>query len=100
MEVDQPSAAVGAVGGENGNVAGEGAAAAAAVAAGVVGMETESSGGGGSGVSVMAASGTSGSITVSVHPLVIMNVSEHWTRARAQNDGKSEAGTCHRLNEE
>merc|ERR1711862_846893 len=33
---------------------------------------------------VMAAAGTSGSVTVSLHPLVIMNVSEHWTRARAQ----------------
>lgn len=36
---------------------------------------------------VMAATGTPGSITVSLHPLVIMNVSEHWTRNRAQNDG-------------
>lgn len=31
------------------------------------------------------ASGTTGSITCSLHPLVIMNVSEHWTRERAQN---------------
>lgn len=31
------------------------------------------------------ASGTAGSITCSLHPLVIMNVSEHWTRERAQN---------------
>ncbi|XP_018336627.1 COP9 signalosome complex subunit 6 [Agrilus planipennis] len=29
--------------------------------------------------------GTSGSITCSLHPLVIMNVSEHWTRERAQS---------------
>ncbi|KAK7090209.1 COP9 signalosome complex subunit 6-like [Littorina saxatilis] len=36
---------------------------------------------------VMAAAGTSGSVTISLHPLVIMNVSEHWTRARAQ-EGK------------
>lgn len=30
------------------------------------------------------ASGTTGSVTCSLHPLVIMNVSEHWTRERAQ----------------
>lgn len=34
--------------------------------------------------SVMASAGTVGSVTVSLHPLVIMNVSEHWTRLRAQ----------------
>lgn len=34
--------------------------------------------------SVMATSVTVGSVTVSLHPLVIMNVSEHWTRLRAQ----------------
>ncbi|XP_021944566.1 COP9 signalosome complex subunit 6 isoform X3 [Folsomia candida] len=39
---------------------------------------------------VMAPSSTVGSITVSLHPLVIMNISEHWTRTRAQNDGKQE----------
>ncbi|CAH0558172.1 unnamed protein product [Brassicogethes aeneus] len=33
--------------------------------------------------SVMAP-GTVGSVTCSLHPLVIMNVSEHWTRERAQ----------------
>lgn len=33
---------------------------------------------------VMAASGSSGSVTVQLHPLVIMNISEHWTRIRAQ----------------
>ncbi|CAG7821443.1 unnamed protein product [Allacma fusca] len=38
--------------------------------------------------SVMAAPGTVGSVTVSLHPLVIMNVSEHWTRNRAQ-EGKA-----------
>lgn len=37
------------------------------------------------GKNVMAP-GTSGSVTCSLHPLVIMNVSEHWTRARAQNE--------------
>lgn len=36
---------------------------------------------------VMASAGTSGSVSVSLHPLVIMNVSEHWTRVRAQ-EGK------------
>jgi len=30
------------------------------------------------------ATGTTGSVTCSLHPLVIMNVSEHWTRERAQ----------------
>lgn len=33
--------------------------------------------------SVMA-QGAVGSVTCSLHPLVIMNVSEHWTRERAQ----------------
>uniref|UniRef100_A0A1B6C3C2 COP9 signalosome complex subunit 6 n=1 Tax=Clastoptera arizonana TaxID=38151 RepID=A0A1B6C3C2_9HEMI len=36
------------------------------------------------GKSVMASSGTVGSVSVSLHPLVIMNISEHWTRIRAQ----------------
>lgn len=39
--------------------------------------------------SVMASSGTVGSVSVSLHPLVIMNISEHWTRIRAQE------GTAH-----
>ncbi|XP_043652843.1 COP9 signalosome complex subunit 6 [Drosophila teissieri] len=34
---------------------------------------------------IMAAEGTSGSVTISLHPLVIMNISEHWTRFRAQH---------------
>lgn len=33
---------------------------------------------------VMASSGTVGSVSVSLHPLVLMNISEHWTRIRAQ----------------
>lgn len=33
---------------------------------------------------VMASSGTAGSVSVSLHPLVIMNISEHWTRTKAQ----------------
>ncbi|CAG9771988.1 unnamed protein product [Ceutorhynchus assimilis] len=35
------------------------------------------------------ASGATGSVTCSLHPLVIMNVSEHWTRARAQAEGQA-----------
>ncbi|XP_006819462.2 COP9 signalosome complex subunit 6-like, partial [Saccoglossus kowalevskii] len=37
--------------------------------------------------SVMASAGTTASVTVALHPLVIMNVSEHWTRIKAQ-EGK------------
>jgi len=33
---------------------------------------------------VLAGNGTIASVTVSLHPLVIMNISEHWTRIRAQ----------------
>ncbi|GFQ82454.1 COP9 signalosome complex subunit 6 [Trichonephila clavata] len=33
---------------------------------------------------VLAAPGTTGSVTISLHPLVIMNVSEHWTRVKSQ----------------
>jgi len=40
---------------------------------------------------VMAGSGTVGSVTVSLHPLVIMNISEHWTRLKAQ-EGKPQQG--------
>ena len=32
----------------------------------------------------MASPGTAGSVTVSLHPLVIMNISEHWTRFKVQ----------------
>jgi len=89
MDVDQP-----AVGGENGNAAagvGEGIRGAATATGSSSGMDTSPTT---EGVSVMAASGTVGSITTSVHPLVIMNISEHWTRNRAQNDGIAEAGEC------
>ena len=34
--------------------------------------------------SVMAPLTSAPSVIVSLHPLVIMNVSEHWTRVRAQ----------------
>ncbi|CAK8678805.1 unnamed protein product [Clavelina lepadiformis] len=37
--------------------------------------------------SVMAGAGAIGSVTVKLHPLVIMNISDHWTRLRAQ-EGK------------
>lgn len=35
------------------------------------------------------ASGTAGSVSAFLHPLVIMNISEHWTRIRAQ-EGKAQ----------
>lgn len=44
-----------------------------------------------SAVKVMASSGTVGSVSISLHPLVIMNVSEHWTRLRAQ-EGTDQLG--------
>lgn len=40
---------------------------------------------------VMASSGTNGSVAVALHPLVIMNISDHWTRIRAQ-EGKPTQG--------
>lgn len=45
----------------------------------------------GSAIKVMASSGTVGSVSISLHPLVIMNVSEHWTRLRAQ-EGTDQLG--------
>ncbi|XP_062521830.1 COP9 signalosome complex subunit 6-like [Corticium candelabrum] len=36
-------------------------------------------------VQVMAPSSAAGSVTVAIHPLVIMNISEHWTRVRSQD---------------
>lgn len=38
----------------------------------------------------MAGSATVPSVTCSLHPLVIMNISDHWTRIRAQNGMKSQ----------
>ena len=35
--------------------------------------------------SVLAPPGTVPSVYVSMHPLVLMNISEHWTRTRAQS---------------
>lgn len=48
-------------------------------------------GGGGAAKSVVVTTATAGSVTVSLHPLVIMNVSEHWTRLRAQ-EGSPQTG--------
>lgn len=41
--------------------------------------------------SVMAPSNVAPSVIVALHPLVIMNISEHWTRVRAQS-GKPTRG--------
>ncbi len=35
---------------------------------------------------VMAPSSAAPSVLVALHPLVIMNISEHWTRVRAQQE--------------
>jgi len=35
---------------------------------------------------------STGSVSISLHPLVIMNISEHWTRVSAQ-EGKPTQGT-------
>lgn len=35
----------------------------------------------------MASASTVPSVSVSLHPLVLMNISEHWTRIRAQEGG-------------
>lgn len=50
----------------------------------------ESSAGG-----IMAAPGTQGSVAIALHPLVIMNVSEHWTRTKAQNGSPQLGSTNH-----
>ena len=34
---------------------------------------------------VLAPPGTVPSVSVAMHPLVLMNISEHWTRSRAQS---------------
>ena len=36
------------------------------------------------GYKVVASPGTVGSVSVKLHPLVIMNISEHWTRTKVQ----------------
>ena len=40
-----------------------------------------------------AVTGTAGSVSVSLHPLVIMNISDHYTRARVQGEG-TVTGVC------
>lgn len=49
------------------------------------------------GKSVMASSGTVGSVSVSLHPLVIMNISEHWTRIRAQEGSARQGRTYNNI---
>ncbi|XP_022645300.1 COP9 signalosome complex subunit 6-like [Varroa jacobsoni] len=44
----------------------------------------------GEAASVMAGAAVQPSVNVQLHPLVIMNVAEHWTRIRAQNGGRAE----------
>lgn len=39
----------------------------------------------GNGLLIVSA-GAHGSVTVAIHPLVVMNLSEHWTRVKAQNN--------------
>lgn len=39
---------------------------------------------------VMASPSTVPSVSISLHPLVIMNISEHWTRIRAQSGAKQQ----------
>lgn len=42
--------------------------------------------------SVMA-SGVTGSVSVALHPLVILNISDHWIRMRSQ-EGRPVQGEC------
>ena len=49
-------------------------------AAPVPGEAAGSSDGAGGEEKVMADSGVAATVSVSLHPLVIMNISEHWTR--------------------
>jgi len=72
MDVDQTSSSAAATGGDG--------SSAATGSKSIMDTSTSAS----DGNNVMA-SGTTGSVTCSLHPLVIMNVSEHWTRSKAQN---------------
>ena len=47
--------------------------------------------------SVVSSVGNSGSVCVQLHPLVIMNVSDHYTRIRAQADGGNPQGSISAL---
>ena len=42
--------------------------------------------------SVMGSTGTQGSVTVALHPLVIMNISDHYTRIKAQEAAQNPQG--------
>ena len=42
---------------------------------------------------VLASSGSSGSVSVALHPLVIMNISEHYTRIKAQYGNTNPQGS-------
>lgn len=35
---------------------------------------------------IVTGGGSSGSVSISIHPLVVMNVSDHFTRVKVQND--------------
>ena len=35
---------------------------------------------------IVSGGGSSGSVSISIHPLVVMNVSDHFTRVKVQND--------------
>lgn len=48
---------------------------------------------------VMASPSIIPSVTVSLHPLVIMNISEHWTRIRAQEGSPSQGRIRHHCTE-
>lgn len=39
------------------------------------------------------ASGVTGSVSVALHPLVILNISDHWIRMRSQ-EGRPMQGEC------
>lgn len=45
--------------------------------------------------SALAAPHAQASVSVSLHPLVLVNISDHWTRTRAQNNGQSKQGKYH-----
>lgn len=51
----------------------------------------------GEAASVMAGAAVQPSVNVQLHPLVIMNVAEHWTRIRAQNGGRAEQVSYHKM---
>jgi hypothetical protein len=38
---------------------------------------------------LLAAKGTACSLSVALHPLVVLHISDHWTRARAQNNNSA-----------